>query len=115
MELVAGWDRPFRVWHYSVSYRQLLMRSLADVAPKRVDVLFSNVRFFHGPTDFDRLEIHTGADFTPPGAPEIGGAPGRWFVLNAESCYLYGTHCQWHEDDGNAMTPSRFGPLKRTD
>lgn len=115
VQRIAGWDRPFRVWHYSVSYRQLLFRSLSDASPSRVDVLFSNVRFFHGATDCDRLEVCVDSDFFPPNLPDLSGIRGKWFVLNGGSGYIYGTHCQWHEDEGSALTPSRFGPLKRTD
>lgn len=115
MELVAEWDRPFRIWHYSVSYRQLLLRSLVESTPSRVDILFSNVRFLHVSTDFDRLEVCVDSEFLPPGPVDLDGMPGKWFVLNGGAGYLYGTHFQWHEDDGSALTPSRFGPLKRTD
>ncbi|MFJ6695464.1 hypothetical protein ACIQM4_05275 [Streptomyces sp. NPDC091272] len=115
METVAEWDRAFRVWHYSVSYRQLLLRSLTEESPSRVDVLFSNVRFLHGATEWEQLEISVDPDFRAPGSPAFHDVPGKWFVLNGGAGYLHATHCQWHEDDGNAMTPSRFGPLKRTD
>lgn len=116
MTLVAMWDRAFRAWHFSVSYNQLLLRSLSDdTSPARVDVLFSNVYFLHVPTTFARLEIHKGEGFDPPHVEIPVGTRGEWFTINTGEGYVHATHCQWHEDEGNAMTPSRFGPLKRTD
>jgi hypothetical protein len=49
---VATWESEFTVWDYSVSYSRLLLRSLQDSSPSRVDVLFSNVLFMHMPTSF---------------------------------------------------------------
>ncbi|MGW0467745.1 hypothetical protein ACWDX6_21145 [Streptomyces sp. NPDC003027] len=115
MGLLAEWDRPFRIWHYSVSYRRLLLRSLSETSPNRIDVLFSNVHFLHMSTACDRLEISEDPEFRPQFSIDVEGIPGKWFLLNGGTGYLYGTHCQWHEDDGSALTPSRFGPFKRTD
>lgn len=116
MSGIARWDdRSFRIWHYSVSYRRLLLRSLRDDFPSRVDVLFSNVSYLCMPSDVDRLEISEATDFVPPDHVDLKDAPGRWYVLNGGVGYLHGTHCEWHEDDGNALTPSRFGPFRRTD
>ncbi|GAA3809752.1 hypothetical protein ACFS5L_44410 [Streptomyces phyllanthi] len=115
MALVAVWERPFRTWHFAVSYRQLLLRSLSDSSPARVDVLFSNVAFLHMPTECQRLEIRAGEDFDLPDVEIPAGTRGEWFAVNGGVGRIYATHCQWHEDEGNAMTPSRFGPLRRTD
>lgn len=116
MALVAVWERPFRMWHFSVSFNSLLLRSLSDDAsPARVDVLFSNVSFLSMPTTCPRLEIRTGERFELPRAEIPAGTRGEWFTINAGEGHIYATHCEWHEDEGNAMTPSRFGPLKRTD
>ncbi|MBV7699224.1 hypothetical protein [Streptomyces sp. TRM70350] len=109
--MVAVWERPFRVWHFSVSYNQLLLCSLSeDTSPVRVDVLFSNVCFLQMSTKCTRLEIHTGEGCDPPGVEIPAGTRGEWFTRNAGEGYVFATHCQWHEDEGNAMTPSRFGP-----
>ncbi|WP_284578154.1 hypothetical protein [Streptomyces sp. 2P-4] len=116
MGLVAAWDRPFRAWHFSVSYRQLLLRSLSDnISPARVDVLFSNVHFIQMPTEFARLEVCEGEDYDPPNVEIPTGTRGQWFTINAGEGYVFATHCQWHEDEGSALSPSHFGPLKRTD
>lgn len=117
MALVTAWERPFRTWHYAVSYHQLLLlllRSLSGDSPTRVDVLFSNVYFLHMPAKCERLEIHATEEFNAPGVEIPTGTPGKWFVINDGIGYIYATHCQWHEDEGNAMTESRFGPFKRT-
>ena len=115
MEIIAEWQRSFRMWHYAVSYHQLLLRSLIDDPQSRIDILFSNVYFLHMPAKCERLEISTDEEFDPPGIEIPAGTQGKWFIINGGVGYVYATHCQWHEDDGNAMTPSRFGPLKRTD
>lgn len=116
MTLVASWERPFRMWHFSVSFNSLLLRSLRDTpSPARVDVLFSNVFFLQMPTACPRLEISTGGEFTPSGVEVPAGTRGQWYTINSGSGHLFATHCEWHEDEGTAMTPSRFGPLRRTD
>ncbi len=115
MESVAKWQRAFRMWHYAVSYHQLLLRSLQDDPQSRIDVLFSNVHFLHMPAKCERLAIDVDEEFSPMGIEIPAGTPGKWFIVNEGEGFIYATHCQWHEDDGNAMTPSKFGPLKRTD
>ncbi|MEU0677026.1 hypothetical protein ABZ330_29825 [Streptomyces sp. NPDC006172] len=116
MAVVTAWERPFRMWHFSVSYNQLLLRSISDdSSPARVDVLFSNVFFLHLPSTYPRLEICTDENFCPPDVRIPQGTRGQWFTVNQGAGYVYATHCQWHEDEGSALTPSRFGPLKRTD
>ncbi|MEE1801090.1 hypothetical protein PUR57_20805 [Streptomyces sp. JV176] len=99
-----------------MSFNSLLLRSLSDdVSPARMDVLLSNVFFLRMPTTFSRFEIRTGDGFDLPRVEIPAGTRGEWFTINAGEGYVYATHCEWHEDEGNAMTPSRFGPLKRTD
>lgn len=115
MSVVAAWDRPFRIWHFSVSYNQLLFRSLSEYSPTRVDVLFSNVYFLHLTSRYERFEIRADEEFSPSDVEIPVGTRGKWFTVNGGAGYLYATHCQWHEDEGNAMTASRFGPFKRTD
>ncbi|MCX4674866.1 hypothetical protein OG413_05920 [Streptomyces sp. NBC_01433] len=116
MTLVAAWERPFRMWHFSVSFNSLLLRSLRDDAsPARVDVLFSNVFFLQMPTTCSQLEIRTGEGIDAPKVEIPAGTRGQWYTINSGKGYLYATHCEWHEDEGTAMSPSRFGPLRRTD
>ena len=112
---LASWDRPFQLWHYSVSYRRLLVRSVDGGPPERVDVLFSNVRFMHVAPSYETFHISDSTDWDPPEGDFLASQPGQWFLINGSEGYVHATHCQWHEDDGNAMTPSRFGPFRQTD
>jgi hypothetical protein len=114
MGTLATWERPFQLWHYSVSYHQLLVRSVQGGPPERVDILFSNVRFMHLAPSYDRIEIGTEDGWSPPTGESFPESPGQWFTINGGAGYVHATHCQWHEDEGNAMTPSHFGPFKRT-
>lgn len=115
MRRLAGWERSFQVWDFSVSYSRLLLRSLRDSSPSRVDVLFSNVEFMHVPASFSQLRIDV-ADGRSFGGVEIPeSVAGSWYVLNNGQSYIFASHCQWHEDEGNFRTASRFGPFARTD
>jgi hypothetical protein len=111
---LASWDRPFQLWHYSVSYRRLLVRSVDGGPPERVDVLFSNVRFMHLTSLYEKFNISAPEGWAPPDGGVLMDQPGQWFVINGGQGYIHATHCQWHEDDGNAMSPSRFGPFRQT-
>ena len=112
---LASWDRPFQLWHYSVSYSRLLFRSVGDGLSGRVDVLFSNVEAMHVENAYEQLEIELRPDWNPSGFRNLSGMPGQWFSLNSAVGFVRATHCEWHEDEGNAMSPSRFGPFRRTD
>lgn len=119
MHEIANWSRDFRVWHYSVSYSQLLLRSLdSEEFDTRIDVLFSNVQALHLPTSFDRLRIDQAdtpeaRSFLQEDLAEIPN--GHTFILNDSKYYVQATHCQWHEDKGGPRTPSKFGPFKGVD
>jgi len=110
--LISSFDRRFKVWHYSVSYSRLLLRSLED---DRIDVLFSNVQLMHIARSYSSLEILAEEGWAPEGINQRFEDPGQWFILNSGAGYIYATHCQWHQDTGNAMTPSRFGPFSQTE
>lgn len=117
MVRIANWERPFRIWQYSVSYSQLLLRSVnVNGFDSRIDVMFSNVEMMHLIPTMEHLEIDE-APFgevslvIPQLAPPVRG---RIFLINGGSSYLYATHCEWHEDDGGPRTPSHFGPLQGT-
>ena len=112
---VATWERGFDVWDFSVSYSRLLLRSLQDSSPARVDVLFSNVRFMHLSTEFERMQIDTAEGRSFGGIEFPDSVKGDWYVINGGQSYVFATHCQWHEDDGNFKSPSKFGPFARTD
>ena len=114
MRNIARWDRDFQVWAYSVSYSQLLLRSLGDESPARVDVLFSNVRLMHLVPEMSTLSIDMadGRSFRGFEMPQL--AKGNWYVINDGESYVFATHCQWHEDEGSHGSPSHFGPLRGT-
>jgi len=112
---VATWERDFQVWAYSVSYSRLLLRSLQDPSPSRVDVLFSNVMFMHLPTSFPRLRIRMAEGRQFGGIDIPDSVKGNWYAINSDQSFVFAGHCQWHEDDGNFTSPSRFGPFRRTD
>src|SRR5690349_5152231 len=101
MRNVVTWEREFEVWDYSASYSRLLLRSVRDLRPLRVDVLFSNVGFMHLSTQFQRLQIDVveGRSFGGIEIPE--SVKGDWYVINGGRSCVFATHCQWHEDDGN--------------
>jgi hypothetical protein len=119
MHRVAGWAREFRLWHYTVSYSQLLLRNMdAQQQPARIDVLFSNVGRMLVSSEYGELVID---EIDSPEDQELARLgikfPGRGkvFLINGGPDYVAATHCQWHEDDGGAHSPSRFGPLRATE
>ncbi|MFE9509130.1 hypothetical protein ACFYNU_02470 [Streptomyces sp. NPDC006643] len=116
MKNIADWDREFRVWHFTVSYSQLLLRSI-NVANSdtRIDILFSNVSMLHLTPSFDRLRVDRLELSDPiPSIYKAGieGGEVSVFLLNGGEGYVYATHCDWHEDLGGTRTPSKFGPLR---
>ncbi|GIE77455.1 hypothetical protein Aph02nite_34050 [Actinoplanes philippinensis] len=115
MTSIASWEREFEVWDFSVSYSRLLLRSLRDTSPTRVDVLFSNVRFMHLPTQLEQLRIDLVAGHSFGGVDIPNSVKGNWYAINGGQSYIFATHCQWHEDEGNFKSESQFGPFARTD
>lgn len=119
MAIHAAWVREFRLWHYAAGYSQLLFRSI-DVSgsPKRIDLLFSNVERTQIGVRYDDFAVEEIADADDPRVAELGllaPAYGKVFLINGGPDYVTATHCQWHEDDGDARSPSKFGPLRGTD
>ena len=116
MEKVAEWDREFRIWHYTVSYSQLLLRSInVEGSETRIDVLFSNVSMMNLPSSLEHLRI----DRLEPSDPQARAHEGvhqnretSVYLLSGGEFYIYATHCEWHEDLGGTRTPSKFGPLR---
>jgi hypothetical protein len=119
MEIIlalASWDREFKVWCYSYSYSQLLLRSVPKFDQDlRVDVLFSNVRFMNIPARFSRFCVDLANFEEERDRLRIGDVPAEPFnlyVVNSETHYVLATHCQWHEDREWVDAPSHFGPLR---
>ncbi|MEV4294480.1 hypothetical protein [Microbispora rosea] len=119
MTRVGRWQREFRLWHYTVSYSQLLLRSLdVEKYPTRIDVLFSNVQRMHVDSEYDELTIDEIDSLTHPKLSAHGirlPNSGKIFLINDGPDYIAATHCRWHEDEGGAHAPSRFGPLRGTE
>ncbi|GEB50046.1 hypothetical protein [Streptomyces cacaoi] len=112
---IACWERDFRLWHYTFSYSQLLLRS----APRndedtRIDVLFSNVCHMSVPARLAGLTIEEDVPEggLPEGAVAEPGFPYKEFRLNGGLARVYATRCQWHEDHAWLDAPSHFGPLR---
>jgi hypothetical protein len=118
MNQLFSWRRKFRLWDYSVSYSQLLLRSvnLPDYET-RIDVLFSNVRRVLLSYQYETLAV----DSLEMGEVDnglIGGGYEEWqrvFLINGGPDFIVASQCKWYEDVGDARTPSKFGPLRGTD
>ena len=108
-----SFDRPFQIWSYVVSHRQLLLRSNKDGSQtSRVDVLFKNVREIKLPTDLDRLEVReaTVEDLARLG---IGTDPSaKVFVVlgGAHEGYVIAGVVAAAEDDKDYYEPSSLLP-----
>jgi hypothetical protein len=114
LESVVRWERRFRVWHYTVSYSQLLLRSIGvEGFDTRIDVLFSNVYLMHLKPVLHRLHIDLETkEWSRDGLDLPDGVKVNWYTINDGDAYVVATHCQWHEDQGDHHAPSRFGPLR---
>ncbi len=57
---ILSYQRQFQVWEYTVSHRQLLLRSVqGKVHPTQVDVLFKSVTGMNLPATFQGLQVHS--------------------------------------------------------
>lgn len=119
MNMQADWDREFRLWHYTVSYSQLLLRSIdTNESPKRIDLLFSNVEQMRINAEYSQLTIEEISSPSDPRSETFGFTlpkHGKIFLINGGPDFVAATHCQWHEDDGDSRSSSKFGPLRGTD
>lgn len=117
MERLAAWNREFRLWHYSVSYSQFLVRSVNIPGEEtRIDVLFSNVRRILLSHEYEHLVIDR-LDEGDAGF-EVAAGCEDWenvFLVNGGPDFVVASHFKWHEDVGDARSPSKFGPFRRTD
>ncbi len=108
--------RRFQVWGYTVSHRELLLRSTKSKEfPTRIDVFLKGVQEFHLPTVFDGLSI------TEARAEDLerlsilsdavsSGSGAKAFVVNGNGFMGYvialGVWC--HEDEGEYYDRSFF-------
>jgi len=51
------YERLFKLWYYTVSHNQLLLRSLGVGEECNIDIYFGNVLYIEIPTKLDNIEI----------------------------------------------------------
>ena len=109
--------RPFVLFSYNVSHGLLLLRSAKSPgSPKRVDILFQDVRAIECRTDFPDLVIEeTGPDFLnvvrskareviEPGHKVYSLKSGNWIG------FVVGGIVSHHEDEEEFFAPSSLLP-----
>ncbi|MFI1995640.1 hypothetical protein [Actinoplanes sp. NPDC020271] len=104
-------ERDFSVWAYTVSHRQLLLRSRPTGGQSRIDVLFKPVRVMKMRTEFDGLVIRCGTTAERDRILASTGLAGKdLHVLMvgtaAELDYVVAGAVGWREDDGQDNEPS---------
>jgi hypothetical protein len=88
--------RRFQMWLYAVSHGQLMLRSVkAEGEPRRVDILFKNVRSLNLPTTAEGLTISRIDDGFVMGGVNWTGH------IEADACFVA-------EDEGEYFEPSPF-------
>lgn len=101
--MLLNFQRPFKIWVYSVSRSQLLLRSVkSDDFPTRIDILFGGVASINIPTEFFGLSLVE--EVISKEVPSIGTS-----VLDSRKVYrlsgdsyegsLVAFTCTWHEDE----------------
>jgi len=108
-------ERPFVIWHYSITHGTLVLRSPKECGrDTRVEIGFGGVRRISLPTNFDRVEI-TRKPLTDPAllaALEPWSNEGlSYFAFQNAGDYVVATTFSWVEDDGDSHAKSKFGPL----
>jgi hypothetical protein len=114
-------ERGFRLWAYTVSHRQTLLRSPKEqpdaqgrAVETRVDVLFEAVTAMKIRADYEDLVIRVA---TPAEATAIrAGLPGAYFAYSralllesgGETDYVIASSVWWHEDTLGWEEPSVF-------
>lgn len=99
--------RRFQLWVYTVSHRQLLLRSnKSDTQSHRCEVLFKNVAHVNVPTVIDNLEIELGTGALPAGAGELGLGETlecSVYLIKGDNClgYVVAGHVGYAEDAGD--------------
>lgn len=105
--------RRFQIWTYTVSHRQLLLRSTRDDRhATRCDILFKNVARIDLPAMIDDLEIEAAAEGEIPASVLQLGADERWdrtvFRIRGRNCvgYVVAGVVACAEDEGEYYVPS---------
>jgi len=113
---VIKFARPFQIWNYTVSHRQLLLRSTkSQERQTRVDVLFKGVAALGLPSAFRELEVRpaTSVDIDEIGQPHCSrlsdGAVTLYVVRGGEFLgYVAAVGVFVHEDDAEYNEASFF-------
>jgi len=117
-QVTVGWNRSFRIWHYSISHSTLLLRSVGEgLLPSRIDVAFFGVRALHLRDEYGSLSIEKAAEVSANGVLAVRSTPSEplaRYLLNGGPDYVLATNFAWEEDGGDHRSPSRFGPLRGT-
>ncbi|GAA1690415.1 hypothetical protein GCM10009765_44880 [Fodinicola feengrottensis] len=116
MEALASWDRPFGIWHYTLSHSTLLLRSIDPAqSPNRIDVLFTMVSRICLSEFYESLTIHLASTEEKASVldEDLRSEPrARLYLINGGRDYVVASNCNWHEDEGDQHSPSAFGPLR---
>ncbi len=51
------YNRLFKLWYYTVSHQQMLLRSIGDDGVYNMDIYFADVTYIELPTKFDEIKI----------------------------------------------------------
>lgn len=51
------YNRLFKLWHYTVSHEQLLLRSMGDEKVCNIDIYFGDVSYIELPAKINKIEI----------------------------------------------------------
>jgi hypothetical protein len=115
-EELVRFERPFQVWAYTVSHRQLLLRSPKSAElPTRVDILFKDVRAMtlHPHISTVRLELASDAEAAELSSHlKLTNVRTNIYVIAHEPLMLVAAGiATWHEDAGEYFDQSYFDPL----
>jgi hypothetical protein len=106
-------DRPFAVWAYTVSFSQLLLRSVKDGRPTRVDIGFSGVKAIALQPRYASLVIRPAEDHEVASIRTVLGVED----IDLQECWAVGeltrpgfviaSNVEWHEDQGDFTDASQ--------
>jgi hypothetical protein len=103
-------DRTFRLWAYTVSHAQLLLRSTrTESHPTRIEVLFKDVRYVALPTTMEGIAVYRcDASEVPPELATLS-PDGPWFRVGSGDVMGYVAGIAFvREDELEYHDPSAF-------
>lgn len=51
------YNRKFKLWYYTISHKQMLLRSIGNGDMSNLDIYFNDVLYVDLPTELDKIEI----------------------------------------------------------